>query len=62
MNIKLIVTGNTHKSVTSNILIDDESSGTIQVERANFTRLCDLLFPEKAYTVSNSEQTPVQIP
>lgn len=50
MNIEIEVVGGTNKTVRAAIKISGEDCGQLQVERANFTKLMDLFFPD-SYTI-----------
>lgn len=56
MNIIINVTGGTHKTTRFKMVINEESVGELQIDRANFTKFCDLLYEGKYAVTGNSHK------
>ena len=50
MEIELNIVGGTHKNVRCNVSIKGSQAGILQMDRAEFTKLCDLIYPS-GYTL-----------
>ena len=59
MNIELEVSGGTAKAVRFNVKISDALAGNLQVDRTDFTKLCELLFNGN-YKITGSPAMPKQ--
>lgn len=55
MKVELEVVGGTNRQVRANVKLNGEAVGQLLIERADFTRFCDLVCKEE-YTVKNSAQ------
>ena len=58
MMIELEVTGGTNKTVRSNLTINSVLAGSIQIDRADFTKFTDILFAD-GYTVKGKAVVPM---
>jgi len=53
MNIEIKVTGGTVRNAKAKIIINGNQSGDIEMDRAFFSKFCDLLFVG-GYTISSN--------
>lgn len=61
MNIELQVTGGTVTTVRCNVLISAKITGSLQIERSDFTKICDLFYSD-GYTVTGNGFANVTAP